>query len=127
MTFSSHKNHNTYKALIRLSPSKAITFISKLLSGLVSDKGLTQQSGILDLLEARDSVMADKGFDIAEYLIPSGVQLNITPFLRGTDQFTHKELLENRRIASLRIHVERAIERIESRIFTFLTEFYQLP
>ena len=52
--------------------------------------------------------MADKGFDIAEYLIPQGVQLNIPPFLRGTDQFSHKELVENGRIASLRIHVERS-------------------
>ena len=114
MTFSSYKNHNTYKALIGISPSGAITFISKLFSGSVSDKELTRQSGILDLLEAGDSVMADKGFDIAEYLIPQGVQLNIPPFLRGTDQFSHKELVENRRIASLRIHVERAMERIKN-------------
>ena len=114
MTFSSFKNHNTYKALIGISPSGAITFISKLFSGSVSDKELTRQSGILDLLEAGDSVMADKGFDIAEYLIPRGVQLNIPPFLRGTDQFSHKELVENRRIASLRIHVERAMERIKN-------------
>ena len=58
--------------------------------------------------------MADKGFDIAEYLIPRGVNLNIPPFLRGAEQFTHKELVENRRIASLRIHVERAMERIKN-------------
>ena len=53
--------------------------------------------------------MADKGFDIAEYLIPRGVQLNIPPFLRGKDQFSHKQLVENRRIASLRIHVKKDI------------------
>ena len=114
MTFSSYKNHNTYKALIRISPSGAITFVSKLFSGSISDKELTRQSGLLDLLDAWDSVMADKGFDIAEYLIPRGVQLNIPPFLRGTDQFSHKQLVENRRIASLRIHVERAMERIKN-------------
>ena len=79
MTFSSYKNHNTYKALIGISPSGAITFVSKLFSGSISDKELTRQSGILDLLEAGDSVMADKGFDIAEYLIQRGVQLNIPP------------------------------------------------
>ena len=52
------------------------------------------------MLEAGCSVMADKGFDMAEYLIPRGIQLNIPPFLR--------------RIASLRIHVERAMERIKN-------------
>ena len=55
--------------------------------------------------------MADKGFDIA---IPRGVNLNIPPFLRGMEQLTHKELVENRRIASLRIHVERAMEGIKN-------------
>jgi len=114
MTFSSYKNHNTFKALIGISPSGAIMFVSKLFSGSVSDKELTRQSGILDLLETGDSVMADKGFDIAKYLIPLGVKLNIPPFLRGKEQFSHKELVENRRIASLRIHVERAMERIKN-------------
>ena len=62
--------------------------------------------GILDLLEAGDSVMADKGFDIAELLIPQGVQLNIPAFLR---ERTGLGLVENRRI-----HVERAMERIKN-------------
>ena len=40
---SSHKNHNTYKALIGISPSGAITFVSKLFSGSISDKEFTRQ------------------------------------------------------------------------------------
>ena len=114
MTFSSYKNHNTYKALIGISPSGAITFVSKLFPGSISDKQLTLKSGILDLLEPGDSVMADKGFDIEEYLIPLGVKLNIPPFLRGKTQFDHSELIQTRRIASLRIHVERAMKRIKN-------------
>ena len=43
--------------------------------------------------------MADKGFDIAECLIPLGVKLNIPPFLRGKEQFSHNKLVEVRRIA----------------------------
>ena len=58
--------------------------------------------------------MADKGFDIEEYLIPLGVKLNIPPFLRGKIQFDHSELIQTRCIASLRIHVERAMERIKN-------------
>ena len=72
MTFSSYENHNTYEALIGKSPSGTIKFVSKLFSGSISDKELRRQSGILELLEAGDSVMTGKGFDIAEHLIPLG-------------------------------------------------------
>ena len=113
MTFSNYKNHNTFKALVGISPAGAITFVSKLFPGSISDKGLTKQSGLLDLLERGDSVMADRGFNI-EDLITRGVRLNIPPFLRGKEQFDEDEIITTRRIASLRIHVERAMERIKN-------------
>ena len=113
-TFSSYKNHNTFKALIGISPSGAVTFVSKLYPGNISDKELTRQSGLLDLLEHRDSIMADRGFDLMDDLAPCGVKLNIPPFLRGKSQLDQRELIETRRIASLRIHVERCMERIKN-------------
>ena len=109
MTFSSYKNNNTFKALIGISPSGAIIFISSLFSGCISDKELTRKSGILHLLEKGDSVMADRGFDIEEDLIPLGVRLNIPPFLKGKPHLSDKETTETRHIASMRIHVERAM------------------
>ena len=119
------KNHNTYKALIGISPGGAITFVSKLFPGSISDKELTRKSGILDLLESGDSVMADRGFDIQDDLTPLGVKVNIPPFLRGKKQLDEDERIETRRIASLRIHVERAMERIKN--FTYLIEFFPSP
>ena len=41
-----------------------MTFIFDLYPGSISDKELTRCSGILNLLEEGDSVMADRGFDI---------------------------------------------------------------
>jgi len=114
MTFSNYKNSNTFKALIGISPSGAIIFVSQLFSGSISDKQLTRQSGVLDLLESGDSVMADRGFDIQDDLTPLGVKLNIPPFLKGKSQLDEKEMVETRRIASVRIHVERAMERIKN-------------
>lgn len=114
MTFSNYKNHNTFKGLVGISPDGVVTFVSPLFSGSISDKSLTRKSGVLDLLEEGDSVMADRGFDIEEDLLLIGVKLNIPPFLRGKSQLSEEELVQTRRIASLRIHVERAMERIKN-------------
>ena len=76
-TFSNYKNHNTFKALIGISPCGAVTFVSKLYPG-----NLSFQSGILDKLQPGDSIMADRGFNIMDDLALCGVKLNISPFLR---------------------------------------------
>ncbi|XP_065900149.1 uncharacterized protein [Dysidea avara] len=113
LTFSSYKNHNTLKVLIEITPSGAISFISDLYGGSISDKKIVVKSGFLKLLEAGDSIMADKGFTL-EDILPPGVELNIPPMLNETGQLTENERMTTRRIASLRIHVERAIERIKN-------------
>ena len=96
--------------MIGISPSGAVIFVSDLYPGSISDKELTRQCGLLDKLESGDSVMAD----IEDDLILLGVKLNIPPFLRGKDQLSSYELVETRRIASLRIHVERAMEQLKN-------------
>ena len=113
LTFSSYKNHNTLKALVSITPSGAISFVSKLYGGSISDRELFLQSGLLDLLEIGDSVMADRGFTIADVLDARGVTLNIPP-TKVNDQLSASELITTRRIAALRIHVERAIGKIKN-------------
>ena len=113
LTFSSYKNHNTLKALIAITPSGAISFISNLYGGSISDRQLTLDSGLIDLLEPGDSVMADRGFTISDILDIKGVGLNIPP-QKLSDQLTEEEVVKTRRIANLRIHVERAIGRIKT-------------
>ena len=76
LTFSSYKNHNTLKALIGITPSGEISFVSKLHGGSTSDRELFERSGLLDLLESGDSVMADRGFTIADILDAKGVSIN---------------------------------------------------
>ena len=122
MTFSNYKNGNTFKALIGITPDGAVTFVSSLYPSSISDKELTMQSGLLDLLENGDSVMADIGFEIEEELNLSGVHLNLPLLLSGKKQFSEKQLVVTCRIASLRIHVERAMKRMK--IFIFLTDHY---
>ena len=112
--FSSYKNHTTLKGLIGISPAGHITFISELYTGSVSDREITMRSGFLDLpFDANDSVMADKGFTIQE-LLPVDVSLNIPPFLGSSAQMPASDVVKTQEIASLRIHVERAINKIKN-------------
>ncbi|PFX15204.1 THAP domain-containing protein 4 [Stylophora pistillata] len=114
LTFSSYKNTNTLKALVGIVPKGGISFVSTLYGGSISDKEITQLSGLIDKLERGDVITADRGFNIKDMLASKGVRVNLSPFMNQSGQFTENELLETRRIASLRIHVERAIERIKN-------------
>ena len=111
--YSSYKSNTTLKSLIGISPHGAITFVSSLYTGAISDKEITRCSGILDLVEAGDSVMADKGFDIEDLLREKNVSLNLPPFLESRSQFSAAEVQQTKMIAKVRIHVERAIRRIK--------------
>ena len=111
--FSSYKNTTTAKGLLGIAPSGAPVFISDLYTGSISDKDITKQSGILELLEKGDDCMADKGFNIKDLLEPIGVTLNIPPFLSDKAQFNEEEVENTQSVASVRIHVERAISRIK--------------
>ena len=82
-TYSNYKKHNTVKFLIAITPCGTISFRSNCWGGRVSDKDLTQKSGILDLLEPGDTVLADRGFSIDEDVILHGAKLEIPAFTRG--------------------------------------------
>ena len=71
--------------------------------------------GLLDLLEERDAVMADRGFTIGDLLEPINVTLNIPPRVEDpSGQLTKHDRVETSCIASVRVHVERAIGRVKS-------------
>ncbi len=113
LTYSSYKHHNTFKALVGISPTGAVTFISDLYAGSVSDQALTRECGVLDHVMPGDTVMADKGFDISYDVLVRGAKLNIPPFVKNHQQLSKKNVIITRKIASLRIHVERAIGRVK--------------
>ena len=57
--------------------------------------------------------MADRGFVTYGELKELGVVLNIPCFLAGRDQLTAAEVKKSQSIASVRIHIERAIQRVK--------------
>ncbi|KAL9986830.1 hypothetical protein ACROYT_G001034 [Oculina patagonica] len=111
-TWSDYKHHNTVKLLVGITPSGAFSFISRLWSRSTSDRRVTQESGLIDILEKGDEVMADRGFTIRDLLTKRGVKLNMPPFTKGK-QLSRKARKETSSIAKVRIHVERAIERLK--------------
>ena len=52
--YSHYKGTYTFKCLIGIAPHGAVTFVSSLYTGCMSDVEITKLSGILDLLEPED-------------------------------------------------------------------------
>jgi len=112
-TFSAYKNRNTVKILIGVTPSGAISFVSDAYEGSISDRKLVEVCGLLEKLEPGDEIMADKGFTIQDMLVPYGVRLNVPPFLQSNTQMAANDVFATKKIARLRVHVERAIGRVK--------------
>ena len=65
-------------------------------------------------LEYGDQVLADRGFLIQEELVSRGATLAIPSFTKGVKQLSMKNVEESRRLARVRIHVERMMERLKN-------------
>ena len=111
-SYSNYKSHNTVKYCVSIAPSGLIMHISRAYGGRASDKFIVQDCGILNRLVPGDEVMADRGFTIHDLLFPLRVKLNIPAFSHGK-QLSNEEVTRTRRVANVRIHVERAIRRLK--------------
>ena len=108
-------NKNTAKVLIGILPQGVVGFVSEAWGGRVSDKYLTEHCGILRKLLPGDVVLADRGFDIAESVGSMQAKLHIPAFTKGKTQLSAVEVEETRKIANVRIHVERVIGAVRQR------------
>lgn len=77
---------------------------------LISDRALFEKCGLANLLEKKDIVLADRGFQIQDLLINKDVTVNIPEFLkRNSGQLEPSQLERSKKTSSQRIHVERMI------------------
>jgi len=65
--FSSYKNTTTAEGLLGIAPSGAPVFISDPYSGSISDKDITKQSGILELLVKGETALQIKDLTFKIY------------------------------------------------------------
>lgn len=121
--YSDYKHHCTAKALIGITPRGSISFISNCWGGRASDKHITLESNILDYIDPNDQWMADRGFLIGGEILQRGGELIMPPGAKGHQQMIAAEVKKTKDVANLRIHVERAIQRMKC--FRFLKN--QIP
>ena len=112
--FSNYKSHCTLKGLIRIAPHGAITFISGLYAGSISDKQITRECGVLKLLKPGMAAMVDRGFLIDDI---APCKIYRPAFLSGRSQMSACDVRETQAIARLRVHVERLIRRVKEHKF----------
>lgn len=108
---SSYKPSYIFKVLIGVTPNGFIAFKSACYGGRVSDSCITVNSGILNLLEKDDVVLADKSFPGIKTVLKDNKNiLLVMPPILHNHRF---EVKETYNIAGVRIHVERCIQRIK--------------
>ena len=90
------ESHHSERTYWNSRLSGAITFISELYAGSISDREIVERSDILDLPFNEGD---DKGFRI-EDLLPLGVSLNIPPFLGQSQQMPAEDVVISQVIAS---------------------------
>lgn len=116
--YSNYKHHSTVKFLIACTPHGSISFLSKVWGGRVSDVELTRQSGFIDpkYHHHGDQILADRGFPLFDdFMSACGVELLVPSFTRGKLQLSAREVEITRKIASVRIHIERVIGILKNR------------
>lgn len=97
-----------------VTPAGLISFVSKCYGGRVSDNVIFEQSNILEKMNKKDIIMADRGFTVHDLCRRKDVTL-ITPFfLKDKTQFSKTEAIFNRNIARARVHVERCNQRLKN-------------
>ena len=114
-TYSNYKKHNTLKVLVAIAPTGSICFISKAWGGRVSDKVIMQKCGFLHHIKYGDVILADRGFNIHDDLAVIGASLQIPAFTKGKTQLPKKDLETTRKLAQVRIHVERVIDQLRKK------------
>ncbi|XP_040061253.1 uncharacterized protein LOC115314971 [Ixodes scapularis] len=125
--YSQYKGCYTVKYLIGVAPSGLVTFLSDGFGGRTTDTAITIESGFLHKLQPDDVVLADKGFPgIITGVGAKKATLVMPPFASGV-QFTEVEVDSTYETASVRIHVERVIQRVKIYTITQRVSHHLIP
>ena len=111
-TFSSYKNKNTLKVMVGCTPRGSVNYVSDAYGGTTSDRQIIERSHLVkdsSPLEKGDSIMADRGIMVQDLFASKDINVNTPTMLKGKSQLEPEEVINDRKVASKRIHVERVI------------------
>ncbi|KAJ8671885.1 hypothetical protein QAD02_003144 [Eretmocerus hayati] len=115
LSWSDYKKCNTVKYLISVTADGLISFISDGAAGRASDVSVVENCGYLDVLPEACSVLADRGFKGLDPLLQKKkCDLIRPPSVQKETKCSKEEVKLTKQIASIRIHVERTINRIRN-------------
>ncbi|XP_045781879.1 uncharacterized protein LOC123878621 [Maniola jurtina] len=109
VTFSNYNHKNTVKAMIGATPGGLISYISECYGGSVSDRQIIERSELVNRCDSGDSIMADRGFNVQDIFATKDVTINIPTYLKGKTQIPGIRIVQDRKLASKRVHIERII------------------
>ncbi|XP_041795398.1 uncharacterized protein LOC121608256 [Chelmon rostratus] len=112
MNASHHRESPTVKSLVGITPSGSVSFVSSVYAASISDRDIVLKSGVLNLLEPGDEVMADKSFEVEDVLDVIGVRFVIPTSSRPNRQFNQDNTAHARHISHLKIHIEKVLSRV---------------
>ena len=108
-TYSTYKNRNTIKILVGSTPGGLVNYVSPAYGGSTSDRQIVERCKIVGACDPGDSVMADKGFNVQDLFATANVHVNIPTFFKKKNRMTGKIVVNDRKISSKRVHIERII------------------
>jgi hypothetical protein len=108
-TFSTYKNRNTVKVLVGATPGGLVSYISDSYGGSTSDRQIVERSSLMKMFNEKDSIMADKGFNVQDIFAPLDVHVNIPTFFKKKNRMSGETVMRDRKISSKRVHIERII------------------
>lgn len=113
LTYSHYKGTHTAKILVS-EISGGLIYVSPAYGGKVSDTFVMKESRLLQkCISGVDAVMVGKGFLIDNLCEAHNIKMIRPLFLKGQRQLSEQAAQRNQSIASARVHIERAIQRMK--------------
>ena len=103
------------KYLIIATPQGTISYISDGYGGRTSNKFITEHCGYLNNIAHVHLILADRGFNVHEAVGSQLGELYIPAFTKGKQQLDPIDIEKTRKIAQVRIHVERVIGAVRNK------------
>ncbi|XP_022108375.1 uncharacterized protein LOC110988816 [Acanthaster planci] len=115
LMYSHNKGTYTCKVLVGISPHGLISFLSEAFPGGTTDSQVATESGVLDLLEPDDVIIASQAFPEIGAEVPGGEAIVVLPpFTVPQQQFAGEGVQSTGtyKVSPMRVHVERIVHRI---------------